>query len=106
MKFPATARRLRLVRIAAGYGGYKNQKKFAKLLGVSPNQYNLQERGQRDLSKDVAFKIVERFPGCSLDWLWTGDYRGLTVDFAQRLDAAEKKSSKTNSSASKWPLRN
>jgi DNA-binding XRE family transcriptional regulator len=90
MKFPKTARRLRLVRIAAGYGGYKNQKKFAKLLGVSPNQYNLQERGQRDLSKDVAFKIVEKFPGCSLDWLWLGDDRGLTVGFAQRLAAAEK----------------
>jgi DNA-binding XRE family transcriptional regulator len=90
MKFPKNARRLRLVRIAAGYGGYKNQKKFAKLLGVSPNQYNLQERGQRDLSKDVAFKIVEKFPGCSLDWLWLGDDRGLTVGFAQRLAAAEK----------------
>jgi hypothetical protein len=55
-----------------------------------PNQYNLQERGQRDLSKDVAFKIVEKFPGCSLDWLWLGDDRGLTVGFAQRLAAAEK----------------
>jgi transcriptional regulator with XRE-family HTH domain len=106
MKFPATARRLRLARIAAGYGGYKNQKKFAKLLGASPNQYNLQERGQRDLSKDVAFNIKEKIPGCTLDWLWMGDYHGLTVGFAQRLDAAEKQSSKANSSASKWQLRN
>jgi hypothetical protein len=62
--------------------------------------------GQRDLSKDVAFNIKEKIPGCTLDWLWMGDYHGLTVGFAQRLDAAEKQSSKTNSSASKWPLRN
>jgi DNA-binding XRE family transcriptional regulator len=87
MKFPATARRLKLARIAAGF---KNQRKFAAFIGVEPARYNNQERGRVDLSKEVAFKIVKKIPGCSLDWLWLGDYRGLSIGFAQLLAAAEK----------------
>jgi hypothetical protein len=42
------------------------------------------------LSKEVAILIVKKFPDITLDWLYLGNPRGLTVKRQQELDEAGK----------------
>ncbi len=48
-----------------------NSRKFAEEIGAEPTRWNGIENSGA-LSKDVAFKIVHRWPEVSLDWLWRG----------------------------------
>lgn len=82
----AEAKRLRLLRWAyTGDNAAAFAKQFAK---IEPTRWNNFERGY-PLSKPVAFTLVRNIPGLSLDWLWHGERRGLTVDLLTRLDEME-----------------
>ena len=62
---------------------------FAEMIGVSPTRWNNVEHSGA-LSRDMAFKIVRRFPEISLDWLWRGKDDGLTRAKGDELAAAFK----------------
>jgi transcriptional regulator with XRE-family HTH domain len=86
------ARRLRLLRAA---GGYTTATAFANKLGISVARY-LNFEGGKPLSIEVAMKIVQAIPGCSLDWLYNGERRGLSFGLNERLSAAEEDAAKAN----------
>ena len=82
----AIAERLRLLRrVVSG----DNQSTFAARLGIEPKRWNNFERAM-PLSKEVAILIVKKFPDITLDWLYLGNPRGLTVKRQQELDEAGK----------------
>jgi transcriptional regulator with XRE-family HTH domain len=64
--------------------GHETQAAFARELGITParlgNIYNGAE-----LSKEVAFRLRERVPGLTLDWLWFGYWAGTPVELARNL---------------------
>lgn len=64
--------------------GYETATAWAAFLGVSDQRWNNLETGL-PLSKDMAFKLVQRVPGLTTDWLWFGNAGGLPVDLARRL---------------------
>jgi hypothetical protein len=64
----AIAWRLKCLRYAIAKN---NQSAFAAQLGIDPKRWNNFER-RTPLSKDVALKIVQRWPELSLDWLFRG----------------------------------
>lgn len=80
---PEVARRLRILRIAEE----PVQSRFCSGLGISPSRWNNFEAGT-PLSKEVAFQLVRKVPGLTLDWLWLGIESGLTVELRRRLNAA------------------
>jgi hypothetical protein len=86
------AKRLRLLRAASGF---KTATAFANKLEISVPRY-LNFEGGKPLSIEVALKIVHTVPGCSLDWLYIGERRGLSLDLDQRLSAAEGGAAKAN----------
>jgi hypothetical protein len=80
------ARRVRLLR--QSFTG-DNASKFAKdFAQCSPARWSNFECGY-PLSKNIAFTLVKKIPGLSLDWLWHGERRGLTFDVLTRLDEME-----------------
>jgi transcriptional regulator with XRE-family HTH domain len=81
-----TAKRLRQLRAAERY---ETATAFARKLGISVSRYTNFETGKR-LSIDVAQKIVQAVPGCTLDWLYNGEQRGLSLDLHQRLSMVEE----------------
>jgi transcriptional regulator with XRE-family HTH domain len=60
---------------------------FAGRLGISPSRLSNVENGA-PLGKDIAFRIVQRVPGMTLDWLWLGRPDGLPLRLAQKLEPA------------------
>ena len=70
----AVGRRLKLARIACGMG--KQQGKFAKLAGISPNTYNQWETGVAYPGLEYAIKLCDRH-NLSLDWIYRGKMDGL-----------------------------
>jgi DNA-binding XRE family transcriptional regulator len=85
--FPPVAKRLRLLRAACGY---KTATAFANKLGISVPRY-VNFEGGKPLSIEVALKVVQTVPGCSLDWLYMGERRGLSVGLDERLSASSTK---------------
>jgi transcriptional regulator with XRE-family HTH domain len=81
-----TAKRLRQLRSAERY---ETATAFARKLGISAPRYLNFEIG-KPLSIEVAQKIVRTVPGCSLDWLYNGEQRGLSFDLRQRLSMVEE----------------
>jgi hypothetical protein len=80
----AIAWRLKCLRYAiAG----DNQSAFAAQLGIDVKRWNNFER-RSPLSKDVALKIVQRWPDLSLDWLFRGIEDHLSVRRQRELVAA------------------
>jgi hypothetical protein len=71
----AIAWRLKCLRYAVSRD---NQSHFAAHLGIEPKRWNNLERGY-PLSKDVALKIVQRWPDLTLDWLFRGRDEHLEV---------------------------
>ncbi|MGJ5036566.1 MULTISPECIES: helix-turn-helix transcriptional regulator [unclassified Bradyrhizobium] len=79
-----TQRLKRLREITSG----SSQTAFAKKLDISPARWNNFERGA-PLSIEIAQKLVRIIPGLSLDWLYNGERRGLSVDLDRRLHEPE-----------------
>ena len=64
--------------------GHETQAGFARELGITParlgNIYNGAE-----LSKEVAFRLRERVPGLTLDWMWFGYWAGIPIELGRKL---------------------
>ena len=72
-----------------GFNGLGAQQKFAELLNVERGRWNNIECGA-PLSKEMALRIVRKFPGVTLDWLFLGRTEGLTVEMARALSEPSK----------------
>ena len=83
------SKRARRLREASGFNGRGGQQKFAELLGVERGRWNNTECGA-PLSKEMAMRIVRKFPGVTLDWLILGSPEGLTVEMARALSEPSK----------------
>lgn len=82
-----TAQRMRRLReLMVSRGVVKNQAGFARFIGTLPSQLNMIEKGM-PISKSVAFSIVKKIPGVTLEWLWFGESRGLTVEMCAQLES-------------------
>ena len=78
---PAVARRLQLIE---RYSGIRTGKAFAADLGILDSRWSNMKHGM-PLTYEVAEKIVRRYPGITLDWLWLGNPGGLPVQLQRRL---------------------
>ena len=83
------SKRARRLREAMGFNGRGDQQKFAELLGVDRGRWNNVECGA-PLSKEMALRIVRKFPGVTLDWLFLGRTDGLTAEMALALSEPSK----------------
>lgn len=52
--------------------GLPTQAAFAHAIGISAQRLNNVLTGS-PLGKDMAFRILDRFPAAGLEWLWRGD---------------------------------
>jgi hypothetical protein len=66
--------------------GYMYVTPFAKYLGVKIGRLWYAENGG-PLAKELALIIVERCPSVTLDWLYLGRTKGLSVSMSRRLGA-------------------
>ena len=89
--FPGSdeSKRARRLREAMGFNGRGGQQAFANFLGVDRGRWSNVECGA-PLSKDMALRIVRKFPGVTLDWLFLGRPEGLTVEMARMLLGSSK----------------
>jgi hypothetical protein len=62
---------------------------MAARLDISFKLWNANVRGRAALSRFTAAKLVEQFPGLSLDWLYTGDRRALSQYMDERFREAD-----------------
>ena len=87
-----------------GFNGRGDQQKFANFLGVDRGRWNNVECGA-PLSKEMALRIVRKFPGVTLDWLFLGSPEGLTAEMARTLSEPSKgsKPSKGNDAGGDSP---
>lgn len=58
---------------------------FAGFLAISAPRLSNVENGA-PLGKDIAFRIAQRVPGMTLDWLWFGKTEGLPFHLVQKLE--------------------
>ena len=72
-----------------GFNGRGGQQAFANFLGVDRGRWNNVECGA-PLSKEMALRIVRKFPGVTLDWLFLGSPEGLTAEMALALSEPSK----------------
>jgi hypothetical protein len=75
----------RLIRLRESLG-YETSAAFASFLGTSAQRWNNLENGL-PLSKDMAFTLVRKIPGLTLDWLYFEKADGLPLELARRLGA-------------------
>lgn len=75
------ARRLKRLREAFDYDTVVG---FAAFLGISANRWYNFENG-KPLGREIAFLLVQRLPGLTLDWLYFGRPDGLPLELARRL---------------------
>jgi hypothetical protein len=78
---PGQADRLKRIRRALQF---ETSTAFAAFLDIDSSRYNAFENG-RPLSRDVAFRLVRKIPGLSLDWIYFGKADGLPIELARRL---------------------
>jgi hypothetical protein len=72
-----------------GFNERGAQLAFANFLGVDRGRWNNVECGA-PLSKEMALRIVRKFPGVTLDWLFLGRTDGLTAEMALALSEPSK----------------
>jgi hypothetical protein len=79
---PGQRDRLRRLRKAHGF---KTSNAFADFLDLGHTTYNAFENGSA-LSRDAIFRIVQKFPGITSDWLYWGKIdSSLSIALARRL---------------------
>jgi transcriptional regulator with XRE-family HTH domain len=90
-RFPGSdeSKRARRLREAMGFNGRGGQRAFAEFLGIERGRWNNVECGA-SLGKEMAVRIVRKFPGVTLDWLILGSPEGLTVEMARALSEPSK----------------
>jgi len=77
-----TAQRMRQLQLLLGH---ETDTAFAKDLDISLSRLNNLFHGA-PIGKDLAFRLVGRVPGLTLDWIWFGKTDGLPVQLARSLD--------------------
>ncbi len=80
-EIPGQAERLR--RLWAAWD-FPTAAAFARFLDIPLTTYNSFENGA-PLSRQAAFRIVQKMPGITLDWLYFDKPDGLPLDVARRL---------------------
>jgi transcriptional regulator with XRE-family HTH domain len=70
---------------------FASQTAFAKHLDISVARWSNFENG-KPLSIEIAQKLVRITPGLTLDWLYNGERRGLSVDLDRRLHEPQPQS--------------
>jgi hypothetical protein len=80
-EIPGQSERLKRLRLAYDY---KTSTAFAAFLDVSVQRWNAFENGA-PLSREVAFRLVQKISGLSLDWLYFGKTEALPLELARRL---------------------
>ena len=90
-RFPGSdeSKRAHRLREAMGFNGRGGQLAFAEFLGIERGRWNNVECGA-PLSKEMALRIVRKFPGVTLDWLFLGRTEGLTAEMALALSEPSK----------------
>lgn len=78
---PGQIDRLRRLRRALGF---ETSTAFAVYLGIGYQRWNAFENGY-PLSREVAFLLVKKVSGLSLDWLYFGKTEALPLELARRL---------------------
>ena len=86
-----------------GFNGRGDQQTFANFLGVDRGRWNNIECGA-PLSKEMALRIVRKFPGVTLDWLFLGRTEGLTAEMARALSEPSKGNDAGGDSQAVWHL--
>ena len=79
------ALRLRTLRDALAFD---TASAMAAFLGVSPQRWSNFENGL-PLSREMAFRLVQKIPGLTLDWLYFGKSDGVPLALARRLGELE-----------------
>ena len=69
--------------------GAGTNRSLPNFLGVDRGRWNNIECGA-PLSKEMALRIVRKFPGVTLDWLFLGRTEGLTAEMARTLSGPSK----------------
>jgi hypothetical protein len=88
--FPGSdeSKRARRLREAMSFTGRGAQQAFANFLGVDRGRWNNVECGA-PLSKEMALRIVRKFPGVTLDWLFLGIAAGYALTLRLRYGYAQ-----------------
>lgn len=73
--------------------GYATQKSWVEAIGITKTRWSNMETGRTPVSRDVANKIVQKFPGLTRDYIEAGDERGLTMEMLRTLGLLPKGSS-------------
>jgi hypothetical protein len=84
-ELPGQSDRLKRLRIAYGYA---TTTAFAHFLQIELTTLSSFENGA-PLSRRAAFRIVQKIPGMTLDWLYFGKPDGLPLEVARRLGLLE-----------------
>jgi transcriptional regulator with XRE-family HTH domain len=79
----AIGARLIELRIALGM----TQAKMARYCGVSPQSLSQWEKGMWRPSIDMAYRVC-RATGCTVDWIYDGNVRGMPIDLMERINAS------------------
>lgn len=85
-----TAQRMQTLRFLQEGGDLGAQVRFAVWLGITPKRWNNVERGF-PVSRGLADKLIKKFPGLTLDWIYHGSESGLTGAILKRLAEASRK---------------
>ena len=85
-----------------GFNGRGGQQAFANFLSVDRGRWSNVECGA-PLSKEMALRIVRKFPGVTLDWLFLGRPEGLTAEMALALSEPSKGNDAGGDSPSRLP---
>lgn len=88
----------RLIAIRKLYDG-DNATKFAQRVGLNVKQWNNFERGY-PLSRNAAFQLRSVIKTITIDWIWFGDERGMSVDLLNQLRIAADSGKKRKQGAS------
>ena len=67
---------------------YETAKEFALAMGITANRYGNVEAGS-PLGIELALMICKLCPDVSMDWLYTGNVRFLTVEYRRKIVRAE-----------------
>ena len=82
---PGQSERLKRLRKSHGF---ETSTAFAAFLDISVQRWNAFENGA-PLSREVAFLLVKKISGLSLDWLYFGKTEALPLELARRLGALD-----------------
>lgn len=80
----------RRLQIFQRYANEPSQRAMASRLGIAEELWRNALSGTYPLSKRVALRIVEEFPELTLDWLFLGRIRGLTVEAHRRIEEIDR----------------